>query len=88
MVDLVAMENGFCPVKFSYEDFENAKYGGPWQPNFDPIFSWMIFNHYLTVRPWQPNFDPNQRSLESLLVWVIPCLPIEYFDYNFLMRLG
>lgn len=49
----------------------------------------MIFGHYLMVRPWQPNFDPNQSSPESLLVWVrIPCLPIEYFDSNFLMRLG
>ena len=49
----------------------------------------MILGHYLTVRPWQSNFDPNQSTLESLLVWVrIPCIPIEYFDYNFLMKLG
>ena len=40
-------------------------------------------------QPWQPNFDANQDILRSLLVWVrIPCLPIEYFDCNFLMRLG
>ena len=49
----------------------------------------MIFNHYLTVSQWQPNFDPNQNLLRNLLVWVrMPCLPIEYFDYNFLMRVG
>ena len=49
----------------------------------------MIFNHYLTVQQWQLNFDPNHNSLRSLLVWVrLPCLPIEYFDYKFLMRVG
>ena len=49
----------------------------------------MIFGHYLTVWPWHPNFEPNQDTLRSLLVWVrFPCLPIEYFDYQFLMKLA
>ena len=74
------MDNGFYLVKFnSMEDYNYAKYGGPW----------IVFNHYLTVKPWKPKFDPSHDSLQNLLVWVrIPCLPIEYFDHHFLMRLG
>ena len=80
LIDLVAIDNGFFLARFSSEeDYEYAKYEGPW----------MIFNHYLTVSQWQPNFDTNQNLLGNLLVWVrIPCLPIEYFDFNFLMRVG
>ena len=76
----MAIDNGFFLAKFSsVDDYEHVKYDGPWQ----------IFNHYLTVRQWQPNFDPAQDSLQSLLVWVrIPCLPNEYYEYSFLMRLG
>ena len=49
----------------------------------------MIFQRYLIVGKWQPNFDPNQSSLRNLLVLVrMTCLPIEYFDRNFLMRVG
>ena len=69
-VDFVAIDNGFFLAIFlSDEDYEYAKFGGPW----------MIFQYYLIVRKWQPNFDPNQSSLRNLLVWVrIPCLLIEY----------
>ena len=79
-IDLVALDNGFFLAKFaSMDDYEYAMLGGPW----------MIFNHYLTVRQWQHNFDPNQSSLQRLLVWVrIPCLQIEYFHHQFLMRVG
>ena len=79
-LELIAIENGFFLAKFlSSNDYEFAKYEGPW----------MIFGHYLTVRPWHPNFEPNQDTLRSLLVWVrFPCLPIEYFDYQFLMKLA
>ena len=78
-VEIVAIDNGFFLAKFaSVDDYEFAKFGGPW----------LIFYHYLIVRPWQPNFDPTQNTLKNLLVWVrIPCLPIEYFDHSFLMRL-
>ena len=57
------VDNGYFLARFSsVEDYEYAKYGGPW----------LIFNHYLC----------------SLLVWVpILCLPIEYYDLNFFMRL-
>ena len=79
-IDLVAMNNEFFLVKFaSVDDYDYAKYGGPW----------LIFYHYLTIRPWKPNFDTAQDSLQSLLVWVrIPCLPIEYYDRQFFMKAG
>ena len=79
-IALVALHNGFFIAKFAYEDDYNyAKFEG----------AWMIFNHYLIVQQWQPNFDPNYNSLRSLMVGVrLPCLPIEYFDYKFLMRVG
>ena len=49
----------------------------------------MIFDHYLTVQSWKRDFDTDQTNLKSLLVWIrIPCLPIEYYEYSFLMRLG
>ena len=77
---LVEMDNMFFLVKFiEIEDYDFAKFNKPW----------MIFNHYLTVRSWKPNFDPNQNNLKNLLVWVrIPCLPIEYYDMSFLMKVG
>ena len=80
MVDLVALDDDFFLVKFSVvDDYEYAMLGG----------SWMIFNHYLTMRQWHHNFDPNQSSLQSLLVSVrIPYLSIEYFNYKFLMTIG
>ncbi|XP_038687586.1 uncharacterized protein LOC119986972 [Tripterygium wilfordii] len=79
-MELVAIGNDYFLVKFaSKDDYDYAKFEGPW----------MIMDHYLTVREWFPNFDPDQDSMERLLVWVrIPCLPIEYYDYDFLMRVG
>ena len=77
---LVETDNRFFLVKFAaIEDYDFAKYNK----------SLMIFNHYLTDRSWKPNFDPDQNNLKNLLVWVrIPCLPIEYYDMNFLMKVG
>ena len=79
-LETLTIDNGFFFARFSSkEDYEYAKYEGPW----------MIFNDYLTVSQWKANFHPNQNLLRNLLVWVrIPCLPIEYLDYNFLMRVG
>ena len=78
--NLSALDNGFFLVKFqSKEDYEFSKYGGPW----------LIFDHYLTVQPWRPTFDTNQTTLHNLFVWIrLPCLPLEYFDYKFLIQLG
>lgn len=36
-----------------------------------------------------PDFDPFTDVTERIMAWVrIPCLPIEYYDSNFLMRVG
>ena len=79
-MEVVAIENDYFLAKFaSIEDYEYALYGGPW----------MVLDHYLTVRKWCHNFDPTQDVMERILVWVrIPCLPIEYYDCEFLMRVG
>lgn len=79
-IDLIALDNDFFLARFnSREDFDFALEGGPW----------IIADHYLSVRQWCPDFDPFNVSLERLAVWVrFPCLPIEYFNEDFLMRLG
>ena len=79
-MDVVAIENDFFLVKFTqYEDYAFALYEGPW----------MIADHYLTVRKWCPNFDPETATTNSILAWIhFPCLPIEYYDEEFLMRVG
>ncbi|XP_073015397.1 uncharacterized protein [Primulina eburnea] len=80
LIDLVALENDYFIVRFySMDDYEHAKYEGPW----------MVLDHYLIVKEWSPNFDPRSDSTEKLLVWVrFPCLPIEYYDQEFLMKIG
>lgn len=79
-MDLVALENEYFLVRFSSKkDYEYAKLGGPW----------MILDHYLVVKEWYPNFDPLNDKTEKLIVWVrIPCLPIEYFNFVFLKKVG
>ncbi|XP_031124339.1 uncharacterized protein LOC116027054 [Ipomoea triloba] len=79
-MELVTIDNGYYLAKFaSVEDYEFAKYGGPW----------MVLDHYLIVKEWVPNFDPFTEKTESMIVWIrFPCLPAEYFDHKFLMRVG
>ncbi|XP_031124327.1 uncharacterized protein LOC116027041 [Ipomoea triloba] len=79
-MELVTMENGYYLAKFAFvDDYEFVKYGGPW----------MVLDHYLIIKEWISNFDPFTDKTESMIVWVrFPCLPVEYFDYNFLMKVG
>lgn len=79
-MELVTVDNGYFLAKFSsVDDYEFAKYGGPW----------MVLDHYLIVKEWIPNFDPFTEKTESMIVWIrFPCLPAEYFDHSFLMRVG
>ncbi|XP_073046080.1 uncharacterized protein [Primulina eburnea] len=66
-------------VKVMGRCYEFAKYGGPW----------LVLDHYLIVKEWYPNFDPLSDNTEKVLVWVrFPCLPIEYYDTDFLMKIG
>lgn len=79
-IDLVAIDNEYFLVKFeSKEDYEFAKYEGPW----------MVLDHYLIVKEWHPDFDPKTDKTEKVLVWVrFPCLPIEYYNIIFLRKVG
>lgn len=79
-MEMVAIENDYFLVRFhSKDDYEFAKYEGPW----------MVLDHYLIVNQWMPNFDPSVDNTEKLLVWIrFPTLPIEYYDREFLMRVG
>lgn len=79
-MDLIAMENDYYLARFvSMDDYKFAKFEGPW----------MILDHYLIVKSWTPNFNPHADATEKVLVWVrFPCLPIEYFDVDFLWKVG
>ncbi|XP_031124243.1 uncharacterized protein LOC116026956 [Ipomoea triloba] len=78
--DLIAIDQDFYLAKFeAFQDYEFAKYEGPW----------IIMGHYLTVQQWVPNFFPHKNKLDKLLVWVrFPAVPIEYFDDDFLKKIG
>lgn len=79
-IELVAFENDYFIVRFaSVDDYEFAKYE----------VQWLIMDHYLIVKEWFPNFDPHSDKTEQVLVWVrFPCLPIQYYDKDFLMKIG
>lgn len=79
-MELVALDDEYFLVKFnSVDDYEFAKYSGPW----------MILEHYLIVKDWKPNFDPKSDTTEKVIMWVrFPDLPVEYYDYGFLVKIG
>ncbi|XP_031097172.1 uncharacterized protein LOC116001433 [Ipomoea triloba] len=78
--DLIAIDQEFFLARFeSLRDYEFAKFEGPW----------IILGHYLTVQEWRPNLFPHTNKLDKLLVWVrFPALPIEYFEEDFLKKIG
>lgn len=50
---------------------------------------WMIDDCYLTIRKWNPNFVPDETPIEVLTAWVRKQnLAVEYFDLNFLSKIG
>ncbi|XP_021717949.1 uncharacterized protein LOC110685734 [Chenopodium quinoa] len=50
---------------------------------------WMLDDNYLTIRKWVPNFLPDESPIKVLTASVrIPNLPVEYFDINFLNKVG
>nr|GMD33042.1 uncharacterized protein LOC109175269 [Ipomoea batatas] len=78
--DLIIISHDYYIAKFeALKDYEFAKFEGPW----------MVLDHYLVVQEWEPNFCPWKNKTEKLLVWVrFPKLPIEYFEEDFLMKIG
>ncbi|XP_019198959.1 PREDICTED: uncharacterized protein LOC109192712 [Ipomoea nil] len=79
-LDLIALDNGYFLVKFgSMDDLAFAMFEGPW----------MVLDHYLIVKEWEPDFDPTKDTTKNILVWVrIPILPVEYYNFIFLRKLG
>lgn len=77
-MELVTIEGRYFLVKFaSHEDYEFAKYGGPW----------MVLDHYLVMKERVPNFDLLTDKTKTMIVLVqFPILSAEYYDYNFPMR--
>ena len=50
---------------------------------------WLIGDSYLTIRKWVPNFVSDQEPIKKLTAWVrIPHLSVEYFDKQFLHKIG
>ncbi|XP_056685894.1 uncharacterized protein [Spinacia oleracea] len=50
---------------------------------------WMLDDNYLTIRKWIPNFIPDNSPMRHLTAWVrIPHLSVEYFDKEFLHKIG
>ncbi|XP_021849487.1 uncharacterized protein [Spinacia oleracea] len=50
---------------------------------------WMLDDNYLTIRKWVPNFIPDDSPIRFLTAWVrIPNLAVEYFDKEFLQKIG
>ncbi|XP_019184262.1 PREDICTED: uncharacterized protein LOC109179151 [Ipomoea nil] len=77
---LIALDQDYFLAKFNaLSDYETAKFGGPW----------MVLDHYLIAQEWRPNFNPRKNKTDSILAWVrFPSLPIEYFDDDFLKKIG
>ncbi|KAH7867540.1 hypothetical protein Vadar_034652 [Vaccinium darrowii] len=77
---MVDLEEGYYLVRFATkEDYHHVLFYGPWT----------ILGHYLTAQKWKPDFVPSREGISSTMVWVrFPQLPIEYFDKDFLLRLG
>ncbi|CAN1161430.1 hypothetical protein LINPERHAP2_LOCUS23907 [Linum perenne] len=49
----------------------------------------MVADHYVVSEEWRPYFRPEDSSLSSLRVWIrLPGIPLEYFDYGILKRIG
>lgn len=79
-VEMIAIPGDYFLVRSSsLKDYNFAKFEGPW----------MILDHYLIVKEWYPNFDPTTDRTEKMLVWVrFPCLSIEYYNTDFLMKVA
>ncbi|XP_019168107.1 PREDICTED: uncharacterized protein LOC109163847 [Ipomoea nil] len=78
--ELIALTHDFFIAKFeTLTDYDAVKYGGPW----------MVLDDYLVTQEWRPNFDPRINKMDKLLAWLrFPSLPIEYFDDDFLKKIG
>ncbi|XVE85315.1 hypothetical protein DITRI_Ditri17bG0081800 [Diplodiscus trichospermus] len=79
-MDVIDVGHDTYVVKFTnLDEYERALFGGPWD----------IADHYLVVTRCYPNFDPETFTILKLAVWVcFPNLPMEYYDQEFLLKIG
>lgn len=50
---------------------------------------WLLDDNYLTIRKWIPTFIPDDSPMRFITAWVrIPHLSVEYFDKEFLQKVG
>ncbi|XVF84570.1 hypothetical protein PTKIN_Ptkin17bG0047600 [Pterospermum kingtungense] len=80
VIDVIDVGYDTYVVRFaSMDEYECALFDGPW----------VIADHYLAVSRWYHNFDPETFSISKLAVWVrFLNLPIEYYDQEFLLKIG
>ncbi|RYR75978.1 uncharacterized protein LOC127740631 [Arachis duranensis] len=51
--------------------------------------SWLLFDHYLTIRQWTLDFYPFGVAINKIATWVcLPDIPIKYYDKQFLGTIG
>ncbi|XP_031131806.1 uncharacterized protein LOC116033187 [Ipomoea triloba] len=79
-MEIIDLDNDYYLARFENKlDYDFATFEGPW----------IIMDHYLVVQEWRPNFNPHSNEIEKLLVWArLPTLPIEYFEDDFLQKIG
>ena len=79
-MDCIDLGFDFYLIKFeNRDDVDNVLKGGPW----------FIGQHFLAIRQWEPEFHASTATLSSVAVWIrLPELPIEFYEYNALMKIG
>lgn len=61
------------------EDYEKVIFGR----------SWLLSDHYLTVKKQYPNFYCDSTFISKMPIWVhVPKLAMEFFDEDMLDRIG
>ena len=51
--------------------------------------TWMLFDHYLSIRWWSLDFVSSSATIDSTLVWIcFPSLNVGYYDEDVLMYMA
>lgn len=79
-ISLIDFGNDYYLVKFNKrENYDKALHEGPW----------FIGNQYLTVRKWEPRLVASEASLTYSAIWDrLPELPMEFYDFEILEKIG
>ncbi|KAJ1404642.1 Zinc finger, CCHC-type [Sesbania bispinosa] len=79
-MEVIDIDNEYYVIRFEdLSDLQHVMDDGPW----------MLPDHYIVIQRWQPSFFPMEDDLRWVAVWVrIPGLPIEFYDWRVLRRIG